>query len=144
MNSLDLLFATVASERDRQLTHFESLDSKASVVLGFAGTLIALAGGLPLTGRLPAALVLAGSAAAAVASFWPRRLPSLAVIELRDYLSAEMPFTKLTLHDTYLEMIEEGSSAIHAKARLLKLAMGLLGAGGAILAIGVALGGGHV
>ncbi len=42
MDSLDLLLDTVRQERSAQLSHFDSLDSKAGIVLGFAAALIAL------------------------------------------------------------------------------------------------------
>jgi hypothetical protein len=40
--SLDLLIEINQSERDAQLSHFDSLDTKAGLVLGFAGVLIGL------------------------------------------------------------------------------------------------------
>jgi hypothetical protein len=41
-SSLDLLIEINQSERDAQLSHFDSLDTKAGLVLGFAGVLIGL------------------------------------------------------------------------------------------------------
>jgi hypothetical protein len=40
--SLDIVLAQTRAERDAQLAHFEGLDSKAGVILGFAGALITL------------------------------------------------------------------------------------------------------
>lgn len=40
-SSLDLLIEINQAEREAQLAHFESLDTKAGLVLGFAGVLIA-------------------------------------------------------------------------------------------------------
>jgi hypothetical protein len=41
MPSLDLLLQTVMAERDKQLAHFDALDTKAGVLLAFDGVLIA-------------------------------------------------------------------------------------------------------
>ena len=45
ISSLDLLIEINQSERDAQLSHFDSLDTKSGLVLGFAGVLIALGNG---------------------------------------------------------------------------------------------------
>lgn len=42
-SSLDLLLDINKSEREALLSHFDSLDTKAGLVLGFAGVLIAVA-----------------------------------------------------------------------------------------------------
>jgi hypothetical protein len=44
-SSLDLLIELNQAERQLQLAHFDSLDTKAGLVLGFAGVLIALGNG---------------------------------------------------------------------------------------------------
>jgi hypothetical protein len=41
--SLEVVAAEVQTEREAQLRHFDALDSKAGVMLGFAGALAALA-----------------------------------------------------------------------------------------------------
>ena len=142
MESLDLLTKTVSAERQRQLAHFEALDAKAGVVLGFSGALIALA-----TGRgwfaVVAAGLLAAASLAALTSFWPRSLPAVNVVELRAYLRAEPDFTKLTLHDTYLDMVSRASVTLEAKVRWLKVAMALMAAGGVTLALGSIVRGVH-
>jgi hypothetical protein len=71
--SLDLVLDEARSEREAQLVHFEALDAKAGVVLGFAGALVALApqraDPLIVMGRLLAVV----SGLAALSSFWPRQ-----------------------------------------------------------------------
>ena len=52
-------------------------------------------------------------------------------------------FTKLTLYDTYLLMISEGSVTLGRKIQLLKAAMGFLAAAGGTLASALIIGGGH-
>lgn len=41
--SLDVVLAAVETQRTQQLGHFESLDNKAGVLIGFAGAIAALA-----------------------------------------------------------------------------------------------------
>ena len=43
IRAVDVLFDHVRLERIQQLQHFDALDSKAGILLGFAGALIALA-----------------------------------------------------------------------------------------------------
>jgi hypothetical protein len=40
--SLDLIHASFERERDRDLAHFDALDTKACVVVGFAGMLVTI------------------------------------------------------------------------------------------------------
>ena len=103
-SSVDLLIQVNQSERQAQLAHFDSLASKAGLVLGFAGVLIALGNS---TSSLLGVLSVAGAAGAAVAaaaSFWPRGFPSIDASRLGDYETSELAFTQLTLLDT-LEVI---------------------------------------
>jgi hypothetical protein len=143
MDSLDLLLDTLGVERAHQLTHFDALDAKAGITLGFSGALIALAPDVMWPFRLTTLLLLVASAICSVAAFWPRRLPTLEVGALRAYLRADVDFTKLTLHDTYISMVVEGWTASQTKVRLLRAAMTSLAVAGLTLASGIALGGGH-
>jgi hypothetical protein len=139
--SLDLLYELTLAEHVRQREHFDGLDSKAGLVLGFAGTLIALAPDVGAVGRAAAVWLAASAAVCAAAAFWPRKLPALAVVALREYLQAEPEFTKLTVHDTFQEIIGQGANVVGQKARLVKAGMGFLALGGATLAVAIALGG---
>jgi hypothetical protein len=143
MESLDLLLQTVSAERTAQLSHFDALDAKAGITLGFAGGLIALSPDLSAVPRGVSLVLLVTAAGCAAASFWPRSLPALEVGSLRRYLRADVEFTKLTLHDTYLAMVQEGWRAAQRKVLLLRLAMATLALAGATLAVGIAFGGGH-
>jgi len=42
LRSIDLILAEVRIEREGQLKHFDALDSKAGVILGFAGAIVAI------------------------------------------------------------------------------------------------------
>ena len=84
IRSLDVVLVEVRIERQAQLSHFEALDAKAGIVLGFAGALVALAPNhyqvLPIVGR---ALAVA-SGFFALFTFWPRRYRVLDLLALRD------------------------------------------------------------
>lgn len=41
--SIEIVLEEVRFEREAQLQHFDSLDAKAGILLGFAGALVALA-----------------------------------------------------------------------------------------------------
>lgn len=143
MDSLDLLLDTVRTERSAQLSHFDALDSKAGIVLGFAGALIALSSGVNREFRDVGVIVLGLAVLLSAATFFPRKLPALDVLERRAYLQAEVDFTKLKLHDTQIDMILGASAQLTWKARLLKLAVLFLGVGAVILATGITVGGHH-
>jgi hypothetical protein len=72
----------------------------------------------------PGAIALAALfATTAVASFWPRRFPSLDPTRLGDYAVSELAFTQLTVLDTFEVMIRQTSRMLEAKSRRLKWAL---------------------
>ena len=93
--SLDLVASRVRAQLEHQLRHFDGLDNKGGIVLGFAGVVVAIAEQLNLptiAGRLAAAI----AALLALWAFLPRRYPVLDTRKLRDrYLRADPEFTKL-------------------------------------------------
>jgi hypothetical protein len=122
--SLDLVLEEARSERQAQLVHFEALDAKAGVVLGFAGALVALAPDraelLIVAGRFFAVI----SGIAALGSFWPRAFWLTDLRSLRDkYLTAEEAFTKLNLVDATVAEAAQVRDVLIRKSRLLKGAM---------------------
>ena len=141
MESLDLLLQTVDRERTDQLSHFDALDSKAGIVLGFAGTLIALGPSLSFPLQVVTLTLLVMSAASAAGAFWPRRMPALEAAAMREYLRADVEFTKLTLHDTYVVMVQQGSATLSRKVQFLKAAIALLAVAASTLAVAIATGG---
>lgn len=136
--SLDILVEHVQGVRAQQLQHFDALDSKAGILLGFAGAIIALSpGGEPVLlnlGRTAAVL----SSFFALATFWPRSFPVTAVFELREhYLASEERFTKLALLDTQIDMARSSRPIIDAKAGRLRVSMVALGVAAGLTAAGV-------
>lgn len=132
---MDLVIELSRSERAAQLSHFDSLDTKAGLVLGFAGVLIALGNGSGSLIGLGAIAFAALSATTAVASFWPRRFPSLDPTRLGDYAVSELAFTQLTVLDTFEVMIRQTSRMLEAKSRRLKWALVSLTTGAVMAAI---------
>lgn len=126
--SLELVLEEARTERAAQLIHFEALDAKAGVLLGFAGALVALAPDradlLIVIGRFMAVV----SGMSALASFWPRDVSLTHLRSLRDkYLSSEAAFTRLNLVDATIAQTIQVSGVLKRKARLLKVAMSSLG-----------------
>jgi hypothetical protein len=139
VQSLVPIFEEVRRERDARLRHFDAMDAKAGIILGFSGALVALApsGGLLIEiGRGAAVL----GAFASLATFWPRTYGATDVHALREfYLSAEPAFTNLRLLDTHIAMIEGMAGTLRSKARGLKAAMTSLASGALLTTLGLAV-----
>ncbi len=121
LQSLAPLLVQVDKERSAQLQHFDSLDSKAGILLGLASALIALSGGgHPIfigLGRVAAVC----SAAGALSTFWPRGIGVVNMKELRThYLGADEAFTKRALLDSQIEMLSQIQPELRTKAHRLK------------------------
>lgn len=138
IRSLDLLLGQVGVERAQQIPHFDALDGKAGIILGFAGALIALA---PVGDRLLLDLSRLAALVAgflALAAFWPRSILTTHVSELRaHYLAADETFTKLALLDAQTEMTMSARSILRGKALRLRAAMVSLGMAALFTAVGV-------
>lgn len=137
--SLALVADEVEAQLQEQLRHFEGLDSKAGIVLGFAGVLVALAEKIEGTWRIFGFCAAVLAALFSVLAFLPRHFPVLSVNELREhYLTAEPVFTTLHLLDTRAEMWRQGAEVLRSKAlrlqfALLSLAFAATGFAGSIL-----------
>ena len=119
--SLTLLSDEVVREIEVQERRTDALDSKAGVVLGFAGVLVPLSlanlhGNLAHVGAGFAGL----AALLASVGFVPRSTPALALPQLRaSYLTADEEFTKLRLLDTRIAMHEQAAKSLKTKANLI-------------------------
>ena len=131
--SLDLVLDEARIEREAQLHHFDSIDQKSGIVLGFSAVLVAVApseGLLVAVGRVSAAI----GALLALASFLPRKYPVLSLRVLRDkYRNSEPVFTKRRLLDSMIYMVEEASRGLERKGTLLRLSTVFLA--GAVLLV---------
>lgn len=126
--SLRLIAARVDAQLDLQIRHFESLDNKAGIVLGFAGVLVAVAGGtggFAVVGRVSAV----SASLFALWAFLPRNYPVIDTRKLRDrYLRADPEFTDLHLLHTQIAMEELASEVLRRKAFRLRVSISLLAA----------------
>jgi hypothetical protein len=137
--SLDLVLEEVRREREAQLRHFDALDAKAGVVLGFAGLVTIAAPQLNALLTI-ARLTAAASALSALLAFWPRRYWSTDVRKLRNlYLRAEPRFTELKLTDTMIGMVESIGRRLSQKAQRLKFSMTLLAVGAVFASAGLVI-----
>ncbi len=128
LGSIDVLFEEVRVQRELQIRHFEGLDSKAGIVLGFAGVVVAIANGISFLSLIGAGFAVL-AALLALWAFIPRNYPILDLYKLRErYLRAEADFTRLHLLDTQIEMSREASRLLERKARRLKVAVASLAA----------------
>lgn len=140
MSSLEALEDVVRREYDAQERRADSLDTKAGLVLGFAGLLVSLT---PSSVWAPLALVarvLAGAAGALalrVFAVSPRTAPSLDdfphqdVTEVRHELVAVM----VSSHGLLSHEIDTKTRRIRAALRLLTFALGTIGTGTAVDAV---------
>jgi hypothetical protein len=124
--SLDLLLQVAMEERDKQLGHFDALDTKAGVLLAFAGVLIVLSPDIQFAFQLPGIILAALSALLALATFWPRKFPSLDPWVLRQFFTYDKESTGLKVHDTIAEAVTNGRDVLEVKARSLRWALILL------------------
>lgn len=132
-------------------SHAESLDTKAGVVLGFAGVIVGLGATAQSTvsGEVAFQTGLGFAVLAAIlaaVSFLPRRYPVLEVDHLReDYLMASARETKLELLDTEVLMVEEAAELVKQKGRGVRASVVALAVGAALVVAGTLAGtGGHV
>jgi hypothetical protein len=139
--SLELVAAQVARERETMNAHAESLDTKAGVVLGFAGLLVGLgataqafvSADLAFQIGLGAAVLAALSAAFA---FLPRKYPVVEVLQLREFLTAPEAETRLTLLDVQIDMVVEAANLVKRKGGHIKFAVALLAIAAALIVAG--------
>jgi hypothetical protein len=126
--SLSLLSDEVASELTAQERRGDALDTKAGVLLGFAGVLVGLTVGHLHGFVAHSGAVLAGVAALlAAVAFVPRSYPTLALRRLREtYLTADAEFTRRRVMDTRIAMYERTQGLLAVKARLVTAAAATL------------------
>lgn len=115
------------------------MDSKAGILLGFAGvvaSLNALAPSITVVFSLGAATVAALLSLRAVA---PRPFPMLDVIELRSsdiYRAADLPFVRLRIVDTRLDLLRRTKELLEVKAQRVRRASWALAVAVGLTAVG--------
>lgn len=137
--SLERVANLLATERSRQLTHLEELDSKAGIALGFAGLIVTLAAGMPAPWRILSALAAIGAAGFALGAFWPRGHPTLDAGVVVRYATSEEVFLLQTIVDVDEHAIKVTSRSLETKRRRLRLALLLIAASGTFVGVGAML-----
>lgn len=133
--SLEIVLDIAMAERTLLASHFDSLDTKAGVVLGSAGVLIALSPDLGSLLSITSIVASLFGATFAVATFWPRHQPSLIGDALKEYVRAEQVFTRVQVLDTLAPMLHDGRDVLQRKGFTLKSAMASLATAGFMLAV---------
>jgi hypothetical protein len=147
MPSLEVLLDQVASERATISSHGESLDTKAGVVLGFAGVLVGL--GATVQAAVSNTVVfrvgLGVAVVAALFAVWafiPRRYPVLEVVPMRESLTWDEAHTRLALLDTQIAMVEQAAALVKKKGWRIQAAVMCLAAAAALVVAGTLEAGG--
>lgn len=135
--SLTTLLELVRDERSKQIAHFDALDNKSGISLGFSGLLITLAPDVPAMFLVPGVISAAVAAGFALSSFWPRPFPSLQATPMRKYLTSDDRFTQLRLFDTLEVVVNATSHALATKARRLRWSLVALAVAAAWFAAGI-------
>jgi hypothetical protein len=133
--SLDLVLDVLRAGREERRGHFDALDQKAGLAIGFAGVLVTLSNDISEPWRALGVVASVVSAGLALSSFWPRRYEVLD--NVRDYLAAPEAQTQLVLVDTLAVMNLRTDRSMGAKARRLKTALVSLSLAVVMLGIGV-------
>lgn len=133
--SLEIVLEIARAERTLLANHFDSLDTKAGVVLGSAGVLIALSPDLGSWLSIASIVASILAATLAVATFWPRQQPSLIGDALKRYVQAEPVFTRVRILDSLAPMLQDSRHLLQRKGLILKLAMVSLAIAGFMLSV---------
>jgi len=138
----ELLFEFRA-QRDVLLRHFEAIDSKAGILLGFAAAIATLG---PAQGPLaPAGRATAiASAISALAAFVPRRFPSFSPQRLAGSLVDRTPDRRAhLLAYLHLRNLTAADATLRSKSRTLVVAFSLTLTATVLLAADIILSGGR-
>ena len=133
--SLELILDVLRSSRTERREHFDALDQKAGLALGFAGVVVTLSNDVSEPWRalgVAAAVIAAGLS---LWAFWPRKYEVLD--NVRSYLAAPKERTQQVLVDTLELMNAHADKSMGQKARRLKLALAALALAVLMLGAGV-------
>ncbi len=121
--TLSFLLETLQSERSQQLSHFEALDARASVIVGFAGLLMTLIPDVPKS-RLLVSVAAAGvTSLFGLSSFWARSFPAIRPLPLRQVIGEDLQWVRAGVYDQVEAMLAEGSVVLARKATRLRIAL---------------------
>jgi hypothetical protein len=123
--------ALVEGELDREEESYrnrsDGIDTKAGLILGAAGVLVALVGSRPSVAGLIAQITALAAGAVGGAALYPRVDKGISPKELRDrYLAVDASITRMVLLNTRIDLHLKDEQRLITKARRLKLASLLL------------------
>lgn len=125
--SLQIVEAEVGRAELSSQQRTQSLDSKAGLILGAAGVIVALAAGHESVPRTVGQAFAVGAGIAAGLAFLPRTGGVINPRALQDrYLDKPELMTRLTLLATRLDLYQADEDALRRKFRRLRVAVGLL------------------
>lgn len=137
--SVEVLLRQAQKEREARGRLYESVETRAGIVLGFAGVLAALSRGASVL-HIAGTALAAAAALAALLVLLPRLKTDVDLGELRDrYAAAETAFATAALLDATVEAWQDLNGALLVKAGRLKLSMALLASSVATVTIGPVL-----
>lgn len=103
--SIDLIEATLDREEESYRSRAGGIDTKAGVILGAAGVLVALVGTHPSVAGLVGQLLALTSGAAAVAALWPKIDKAIGPERLRDrYLTVDVSITRMVVLNSRIDL----------------------------------------
>jgi hypothetical protein len=139
--SLELLADVVSAELDAQERRGDAIDSKAGVILGFAGVLVGLTASHVHNAVGQAGFAsAAASAVLAVGTFMPRPFPALDPYQLRmRYLTEAPETTKQRLMDTRVSLYRQIEGVLRWKVRLVTAAVVMLASSIVLTGLGATL-----
>lgn len=130
-----MILDVLRSSREERREHFDALDQKAGLALGFAGVVVTLSNDIAEPWRALGVVAAVVAAGLSLWSFWPRKYEVLE--NVRDYLAAPLEQTQRVLVDTLELMNALTDQSLGRKARRLKLALMALALAVLMLGAGV-------
>lgn len=125
--SLDELAHLGARELQRQMDHFDALDSKAGLVLAFAAVLVGLTPPVHAFARGTGAALAAAAAVLALLAMWPRRLEVLDLYTVRkEALDRPALQTRRLLLETRVAAWQRNQALLRVKAGRLRVGFALV------------------
>jgi hypothetical protein len=135
--SLEVVEAALAREEDSYRHRAAGIDTRAGLLLGAAGALVALVGTQPTLAGAGAQVLAAGAGGAAVLTLWSRVDKGIAPRSLRNrYLAVDPVRTRLILLNTRLEVHAQDERQLVTKARRLRVSAALLLVATAVIVVG--------
>jgi hypothetical protein len=125
--SIEIPSAEAQDQLAAERSHFEALDTKAGVLLGFSGLLAALTPENPSWWAAGARLTGIASAALALAVFVPRDYPLVDIRRFRNtHVAADPALTRLILLDNHLLALDRAEALSDQKSRRLRASIAML------------------